>query len=690
MRFRIHCAWTEIQLAASPSRLLSPHLTIALLASVVIPASAADSPYFEELPLVLSATRLPQPRHEVPGAVTVIDRELIAATGYRDLARVLRLVAGMQVGQERGHAQWVTYHGLSSDYPTEMQVLVDGRSVINGSAFGGVDWTGLPLALDEVDRIEVVRGTNASSFGANAFLGVINIITRHSVEDPGLRVNLRAGDDRIRDATFTWSGGDSPLTLRATAATQRDDGFDGLHDTRRTDTFSLRGDLQIDAADALLVRLAGNTGERGNGYPNSVFDNNGTRQSWNRSHDFHLQWQHNESADDEWLVNYYRNHERVRDEWFASAPMFPAVPLDRNRENVRDSVGIQRRSAPTPDLQHVWGLEAQREDVDAPFLYFGGNPDVQYLYRGSGNVEWRARDDVTLNLGGAVEKYSGAKTHLSPRAFANWQVAPGHTLRAGYSRGLRQHNVFARYSDIRAIDPASGAVLVRPYLPNPDLKQTRVGASEIGYFGRFETWSTTLDVRVFEENIRNFVVRVPQPDPVPAPLLSPFLGSTRYENLDSAVRLRGIEYELSTRPRPGTELRVAHAIIDRDSSHPGIEDRSAPYSAVVSWIQDWGGGWKSMFSVLRMGPLAGGDGYVPRYRFVARPYTTSDANITYTTNIAGHTVQLGLTAQNIGPRHQEFADRSQQAASGSNDPVNEVCPTAYLSLSVALERGKRP
>ena len=187
-----------------------------------------------------------------------------------------------------------------------------------------------------------------------------------------------------------------------------------------------------------------------------------------------------------------------------------------------------------------------------------------------------------------------------------------------------------------------------------------------------------------------FVVRVLQPNPMPAPLLSSFLGSTRYENLDSAVRLRGLEYELSTHPLPGTELRVAHAIIDRNSSHPGIEDRSAPYTAALSWIQDWGSGWKSMISILRMGPLAGGDGYVPRYRFVAKPYTTADANITYTTKVGGHAVQLGLTAQNLGERHQEFADRSQQAASGSNDPVNKVCPTAYLSLSIALERGKHP
>ncbi|HJV28566.1 MAG TPA: Plug domain-containing protein, partial [Aromatoleum sp.] len=141
-----------------------PRLPFLLLAATCAAseAHAGDDPYFEELPQVLSASRMPQALNEAPGAVTVIDRELIAATGYRDLARLLRLVPGMQVGQERGHAQWVTYHGLSNDFPTEMQVLIDGRSVITPSAFGGVDWSALPLTLDEIDRIEVVRGTNAS------------------------------------------------------------------------------------------------------------------------------------------------------------------------------------------------------------------------------------------------------------------------------------------------------------------------------------------------------------------------------------------------------------------------------------------------------------------------------------------------------------------------------------------------
>jgi iron complex outermembrane recepter protein len=257
-----------------------PRFLIALLASgaATTCALAAEHPYVEDLPLVLTAARLPQPLHEVPGAVTVIDRETIAATGYRELARVFRLVPGMQVGQERGHAQWVSYHGLSNDFPTEMQVLIDGRSVITPSAFGGVDWSALPLTLDEIDRIEIVRGTNANSYGANAFLGVINIITRHSAEGGGKRGVVRLGDG-VRDAEAGWSGGDGPLSLRLAAASQRDDGFDRLRDDRRMDTLTLRGDWQLSPADSLMLRAGASTGERGEGYADSLFGNNAPRDS---------------------------------------------------------------------------------------------------------------------------------------------------------------------------------------------------------------------------------------------------------------------------------------------------------------------------------------------------------------------------------------------------------------------------
>ncbi|MDP1705515.1 MAG: TonB-dependent receptor plug domain-containing protein, partial [Sulfurimicrobium sp.] len=122
-------------------------LTLSLLLATTITAQAAELPvfasneqaYLTTLPIVLTPSRLPQPLNEAPAAMTVIDRDVIRASGYRDIPRLLRLVPGMQVGQERGGTHWVTYHGLGNDFPSWMQVLVDGRSVYSPGNFDGVD-----------------------------------------------------------------------------------------------------------------------------------------------------------------------------------------------------------------------------------------------------------------------------------------------------------------------------------------------------------------------------------------------------------------------------------------------------------------------------------------------------------------------------------------------------------------------
>ncbi|MDB5888666.1 MAG: TonB-dependent receptor, partial [Rhodocyclales bacterium] len=112
-------------------------LACILLLVANAPHAAPENTYLSDLPVVLSASRMPQPLNEAPGAVTVIDGDFIRATGYRDLARIFRLVPGMQVGQERGNNYWVTDHGLGGTFPSELQVLIDGRSIYSPSSFGG-------------------------------------------------------------------------------------------------------------------------------------------------------------------------------------------------------------------------------------------------------------------------------------------------------------------------------------------------------------------------------------------------------------------------------------------------------------------------------------------------------------------------------------------------------------------------
>ena len=115
----------------------------------------------EPLPQVLTATRLKQSPAAVPGSMTVIDSALIHATGARDISELLRLVPGMMVGNISGNQAAVNYHGTNATEARRMQVLIDGRSVYR-AGLATVDWSDIPVAMEDIERIEVFRGPNTA------------------------------------------------------------------------------------------------------------------------------------------------------------------------------------------------------------------------------------------------------------------------------------------------------------------------------------------------------------------------------------------------------------------------------------------------------------------------------------------------------------------------------------------------
>ncbi len=676
-----------------------PALALGVLASLAVADDGFDPPaaggYFDDLPIVLTPSRLPQPLIEAPAAVTVLDRELIRATGYRDLARLFRLVPGMQIGQERGGSNWVTYHGLGNDSPADMQVLIDGRAVYSPSVLGGVDWLALPVTIDEIERIEVVRGTDAVAYGPNAFLGVINIITRSAGSVPGPAASLSAGEEGIRDLRASWDSEPGNHALRLAASTRRDDGYSGLHDDSRMNIFSLRSDSRLSDHDQLTFRIAASDSARQTGYGDSPLNNNGKRTIDNRTASVQGQWRHAPSAEEELLVNYFRNEISTRDEWMASGPRIDLLPtiatsyvqLNRNRDIERNSLEVQHRKTLSPSVQGVWGGEARHERVVAPFIYYGYDDITTRLYRLFGNLEWRFSPDWTTNIGAMAEKYSDDRTRYSPRAFVNWQASPDSTLRIGYSRAWRDRNLLERYGDVRVFDPADGRIIARPYLPNPDLEPPRIDSVEIGWLERFKPGDTRLDVRLFNERIVDFVARrqMPITSDLPVLALPPInMLPTQYYNLQSPVTLRGLEYQIRTKPWTDGRIILNHVMIDRRIDDPFVKARVAPYTASLSWLQSWGGpssGWSSMITALRMGPLAGGDGFVARYDYQAPAYTAYDFSIRRRLNFGAQDVVVALSGINLGARHQEIADRSEQSLHPEG-PVNQVSRMVFLSVSI--------
>jgi iron complex outermembrane receptor protein len=178
MQIRRKLSFLVVTALAGATLLQSP----AVKADKTLSGLPTEDVYFTDIPVVLSVTRLAQPKSDAPAAITVIDRSTIEASGIREIPELMRLVPGFQVGHDYGDVLApeqtpVTYLGYSDQFSRKMQVLVDGRSVYD-PMYGGVRWSELGLLLDDIDRIEVIRGPNAASYGSNAFLGVINIITR--------------------------------------------------------------------------------------------------------------------------------------------------------------------------------------------------------------------------------------------------------------------------------------------------------------------------------------------------------------------------------------------------------------------------------------------------------------------------------------------------------------------------------
>jgi len=141
---------------------------------------------------VTSVSRRPEQLSQAPAAVFALTREDILRSGCTSLPDLLRLVPGMQVAQINSSLYAVSARGFADRFARNLLVLVDGRSVYTPS-FSGVYWESQDLPLDEIERVEVIRGPGATLWGANAVNGVINIITRRAVDAQGAHVQVGKG-----------------------------------------------------------------------------------------------------------------------------------------------------------------------------------------------------------------------------------------------------------------------------------------------------------------------------------------------------------------------------------------------------------------------------------------------------------------------------------------------------------------
>lgn len=158
-----------------------------------------------EIPLVVSASRQEQKISEISVPVTIITSEDIHASGLTNIPEILQFYTGMDVARLDRTRYIVGVHGMHSEYSDRTLVLIDGRNALN-PVFGAPNWLQLPIFVEDIERIEIVRGPAGAVWGANAYTGVINIITRKAGQGSSLAsTNINEYGDVYSQVRFSGS-----------------------------------------------------------------------------------------------------------------------------------------------------------------------------------------------------------------------------------------------------------------------------------------------------------------------------------------------------------------------------------------------------------------------------------------------------------------------------------------------------
>jgi len=524
-------------------------LTRLALAVALLPASQAfadtnmDGSY--QLPnMLVTSARQAEPRAQATAANTVFTRADIERLQARSVPELLRRVPGVLIGSAGG----LPSLSLRGTGTAQTLVLLDGQRISSAtSGFARLDY----LAIDNVERVEVIRGPRSSLYGADAIGGVIQIFTRGG--EPGLNpeVRLAAGSDQTYQRSLNLSGGTQQTRVNLGASLDEREGFDITQDNRgadsdndgqRTKALHLKLDHQFDANWKAGLSLNDQRGE--NEYDDAYEFAPGSPQ-------------------DEFHVSSYSGYldGQLNEAWNSRLEL--GRSFDRNRavgsafndgllETTRHSAAWINRLQLNENHQLSLGSDWYEDRLDASTAYQENSRDnlaffAHHSYQG---------DDFGTELGLRHDDNQQFGSHNSWNAAFSLPVGEAQRWILSYGEGFRAPT----FTDLYA-PPAWG--------PNPDLKPETSKTYELQWRADFN--GTQLDASLYRTDVEDMIA----------------WGGRQMENVNQA-RINGFEAS-AARELLGWQANLGLSIIDpRDRDSGRVLQRRAKRSLSLDLDRQFG------------------------------------------------------------------------------------------------------
>ncbi|WP_164089036.1 TonB-dependent receptor [Sphingorhabdus sp. YGSMI21] len=545
----------------------------------------------EEL-LTLEATSVAKKRQKVSesaAAVFIITQEDIRRSTASSIPDLLRMVPGLEVATLQNSVIAVTARGFSGRFGNSVLVMVDGRTIYTNN-LSGVRWDQLMLPLDEIERIEVVRGPGAALWGSNAVNGVINIISKHGSDLQGGTADVRIGLTK-QQANGSYGGRfDENISYRIYANATFTDGLrdgngDKLAGRYHGRAIGGRMDYEPSGADAFTLAAEYSKGDfdipalvvrqdlLNPGYDPDLLDG--------RFSAFHVlgRWTHEVSEDLDWSFQAYYDRS-TRFEYDA----------DIQQDMVDLDFGLRWKASDTHEINV--GLAA-RSSVDT--LVADGSFKLSNERRSDQWLSGYIQDDITLipdslrlTAGSKIEFNSFSGTELQPSARLFYRPAENFAVWAGVSRAARTPSGFERDAELRltvGLPDTPGNPFSIPIYPvlfgDPDLKSERSTSYEAGFRAQIaDGWS--LDVAAYRniysrivslgQTGQNLIFQEPLTAPVGIELPVAF-------NNNGLAKTWGAEIALSGRIALWWNIDVAYSHLDMKTGQ--VDGLTSPGTTIV-------------------------------------------------------------------------------------------------------------
>jgi len=499
---------------------------------------------------VTSAGQKEQKLSDVAAAITVINSDDIRRSGATTIPDLLRYVPGVEVGQANNSDVSVTIRGFGSTFATKLLVLVDGRSIYD-PLYGGVDWQFQRMMMDDIDRVEVIRGPGATIWGANAVNGVINIITKDAKDTQGGFVSGIYGTKEQGTGEFRYGFRPAKdLSVRVYGKYENVAASDPLPGEQKFDELKngligFRFDYRPSNDDHIRLSSEASSTRAGNvqflvpGAPGNYYNQTGSAENIN------FVYEHNFDTDNQLTVQSY---------------------YDRFTRNTDPVLQLSNLQVQTADFQIRHSLHINLFPIKQELIYGAEYRLVNSNLGQTNIISWdrSRRSDQTFSLFAQTDlhlidnvltltvgtkydhnDYSGNEVQPSVRLL--WKINARNSVWWSVSRAVRE-------PDTINVDPVAPGVITG----NQNLKSEVLTAYEFGY--RVQPMQElSLDIACFYNNYDNLIQSYFQTG-------SFFPVYAQYQK----AHVYGIEPSFTAQVQPWWKLSGSYSLLKFDTDNSGI------------------------------------------------------------------------------------------------------------------------